>query len=492
MSQIAGENETPRDKLADDPHRPLYHFLPESNWMNDPNGLIQWDGLYHLFYQYNPNGPFHGTIHWGHAVSEDLVHWADLPPALAPTHGGPDEDGCWSGCAVDNDGVPTLVYTGVRGGDRREEGTCIATSSDGLLTWKKHPGNPVIASPPQGLDVLGFRDPYVWKEGKTWYHLVGSGIEGVGGTALLYESEDLIHWDYINPIYTRSESATDPVWTGQMWECPQLFPLGGEHILMVSVWENDVLYHAAYFAGTYADHKLTPRATRRLDLGADYYAPYTMLDDKGRRIIWGWSWEARSSEAQRAAGWAGVMSLPRILSPRPDGLLGIEPVPELRALRGAHQRLTDVTLTPASPNVLRDVRGDCLEIIAEFEPQDAREFGLRVRCSPGGQEQTHIVYDRVTERLAVDREHASLDPEAHGGVHGGSLELAEGEHPTLHVFLDRSIVEVYANGRASITERIYPSRPDSLSVDLFASDGKAKLKSMDVWEMKPAWRIGDE
>jgi beta-fructofuranosidase len=488
MSQFIGEDTTPGDKLADDPHRPLYHFLPALNWMNDPNGLIQWDARYHLFYQYNPNGPFHGTIHWGHAVSEDLVYWDDLPTALAPSPGGPDEDGCWSGCAVDNDGVPTLVYTGVRGGDTRKEGACIATSSDGLLTWKKHPGNPVIASPPQDLDVVGLRDPCVWKEGGTWCLLLGSGIEGVGGTALLYESEDLIHWDYAGPIYTRDKSATDPVWTGPMWECPQFFPLGDEQILIVSVWEDDVLHHTAYFAGTYADHKFTPRATRRLDLGADYYAPYTMLDDKGRRIVWGWSWEARSSEAQRAAGWAGVMSLPRILSPRPDDLLGIEPVPELRVLRGAHRRLTDVSITPASLNVLRGVRGDCLEIVAEFEPRDAKEFGLRVRCSPGGEEQTLIVYNPATKRLVVDREHASLDPEAHGGVHGGSLELAEGEHLKLHVFLDRSIMEVYANGRASITERIYPSRPDSLGVHLFARGGEAELKSMDVWEMKPAWR----
>jgi beta-fructofuranosidase len=162
MSRHTDKSGTPRSELAGDPHRPLNHFSAASNW-NDPNGLIQWDGRYHLFYQYNPNGPFHGTIHWGHAVSEDLVHQEDLPPALAPTPGGPDEDGCWSGCAVDDDGVPTLVYTGVRGGGRREEGTCIATSSDGLLTWKKHLGNPVIASPPQGLDVVGFRDPYVWK-----------------------------------------------------------------------------------------------------------------------------------------------------------------------------------------------------------------------------------------------------------------------------------------------------------------------------------------
>jgi len=143
-----------RGKLADDLHRPQYHFLPPANWMNDPNGLIQWRGQYHLFYQHNPGCPCWGTMHWGHAVSENLVHWTDLPIALAPTPGGPDADGCWSGCAVDNDGIPTLIYTGVF-----PQRQCIATSTDDLLTWEKHAGNPVIAAPPEGLDVTGFRDP---------------------------------------------------------------------------------------------------------------------------------------------------------------------------------------------------------------------------------------------------------------------------------------------------------------------------------------------
>ena len=105
----------PQAGIDSDRQRPRYHFLPPANWLNDPNGLIQWRGRYHTFYQYNPNGPFHGTIHWGHAISDDSVHWEHLPIALAPTPGGPDADGCWSGCAVDHDGVPTLIYTGLAG-----------------------------------------------------------------------------------------------------------------------------------------------------------------------------------------------------------------------------------------------------------------------------------------------------------------------------------------------------------------------------------------
>ena len=116
-----------RTQLAADHHRPLIHFSPPANWLNDPNGMIDWDGVFHLFYQYNPNGPLHGTIHWGHASSADLVHWTDHPIALAPTPGGPDAEGCWSGCAVDNNGTPTFVYTGVN-----PQTVCLAVSADDL------------------------------------------------------------------------------------------------------------------------------------------------------------------------------------------------------------------------------------------------------------------------------------------------------------------------------------------------------------------------
>jgi len=124
VQQAAREALALRQSLAHDPHRPQYHFIAPGNWLNDPNGLIQWDGRYHMFYQYNPRGAFHGTIHWGHAVSDDLVHWTDLPIALAPTPGGHDAEGCWSGCAVDNGGVPTLIYSGVF-----PQTVCLATGS---------------------------------------------------------------------------------------------------------------------------------------------------------------------------------------------------------------------------------------------------------------------------------------------------------------------------------------------------------------------------
>ena len=200
-----------------DPHRPRYHFLPPSAWMNDPNGLIYWKGYYHLFYQYVSNDPPWERKKWGHAASTDLVHWIDLPIASAPTPGGPDQDGCFSGCAVNQDGVPTLIYTGVRGDQQLP---CLATSPDDLIAWQKYAGNPVIATPPHDLDLFAFRDHTLWKEGAMWYQLVGAGIKGVGGVVLLYRSPNLLDWEYMYPLYTGDQRSIEPVWTGSMWECP--------------------------------------------------------------------------------------------------------------------------------------------------------------------------------------------------------------------------------------------------------------------------------
>ena len=182
-------------RLAADPNRPQYHFLPSANWMNDPNGPIFHNGVFHMFYQYNPHGGFWGTMHWGHATSRDLLHWQHQPVAMAPTPGGPDKEGVFSGSAIIHNGVPTLIYTGVN-----PEVQCLATSTDGMKTWQKYSANPIIAGPPKGLTVAGFRDPCVWREGSDWYMVVGTGFRKVGGAALLYRSSDLRKWEYLHPF----------------------------------------------------------------------------------------------------------------------------------------------------------------------------------------------------------------------------------------------------------------------------------------------------
>lgn len=228
------QREQSEERFASDPHRPRYHFLPPENWLNDPNGPIWYDGRHHLFYQHNPDEAKWGNIHWGHAVSDDLVHWEDWPMALIPGTEGVDELHCFTGCAfVQEDGTPTIAYTGINPGAdpqaRRHESQSLAVSQDGMLTWQKIAQNPVIADPPEGLDVTGFRDPCVWREGDSWYMVIGSGIEDEGGAVLAYRSRDLIDWEYLGPLMVG-----DAEEHGTMWECPDFFPLGEAHLLLVS------------------------------------------------------------------------------------------------------------------------------------------------------------------------------------------------------------------------------------------------------------------
>ncbi len=462
------------DQLAD-PHRPQYHFLPPDRWMNDPNGVIHWKGMYHLFYQYNPNGPFHGTIHWGHAASQDLVHWTNLPIALTPTPGSADEDGCWSGCAVDNDGIPTLLYSG---NAAMQQLLCIATGSDDLVHWEKYVGNPVITAPPAGLDTVGFRDHCVWKEEDGWYQLIGSGIKDVGGAALLYTSRNLIDWHYLRPLLVADSSM--PIWSGTMWECPQLLPLGDKHILFLSVLDGSQAYYVLSFTGSYANHIFTPERQEILD-GGCFYAPQALIEEQDRRIMWGWLREGRSIEEQLAAGWSGAMSLPRLFSLRSNGLLNIQPAPELTLLRGKRSYYSDLDLTSSTSSLLPDVQGDALEIIATFEHGDADAFGVRVRCSP--REETRIEYNSQEKCVVIDRSQSSLNEAVEHHEQRTSAELAPHERVTLHIFLDHSVIEVFVNEQVCLSSRIYPTLPESEGVGLFARGGQARLTSLDVWEM---------
>lgn len=464
---IAADRPLP-ERLADDPYRPKYHFLPAAHWMNDPNGPIYWNGRYHMFYQHNPNGAFWGTMHWGHAVSPDMIHWTHLPIALAPTPGGPDKDGVFSGCTVNNKGVPTIIYTGTK-----PEVQCIATSGDDLYTWTKSEANPIIPGPPKDVAVTGFRDPCVWLEDDTWYMALGSGFPGVGGAVLLYQSKDLKDWTYIHPIFVgrkdANATAKSPVATGEMWECPSFFALDGKHVLFVSTQDT-----TPYYVGTYKDLEFTAESEGRLDTGA-YYAPISQLDAQGRRIVWGWIQERRSREAQRAAGWSGVLSLPRVLSIR-DGHLAIHPATEVRRLRGRRQNFANMFLPDNRPIRIPGAGGDTLEIVADIDMSEADEAGIHVLAASDGSEHTAVSYNRSRNRLSVG---------VPSGEQSGNLTLAPGEALRLNIFIDCSVIEVFANGRACVTERSYPASTDSRALFAFAKGGAAKLRSMQAFEMKP-------
>jgi beta-fructofuranosidase len=454
--------------------RPRYHFTAPANWLNDPNGLIRWNDEYHVFYQYNPAGPFHNTIHWGHAVSEDLVHWRDEPLALSPTPDGPDSEGCWSGCAVDDDGTPSILYTG---GDGRTQLPCLATAADtDLRRWEKHDGNPVIESPPDDVDVLEtdhweaeFRDPCVWRDEGRWHQIIGTALTDTGGAALLYTAETLEDWRYEGPLLVGERTTGDTV-----WECPELLDLGDRHLLHVSNYEDVV-----YFLGEVRDGRFEGDRQGVLDHG-DFYAPQS-LSDGDRQLTFGWLPEARDLGAQWDAGWSGALSLPRVLSSGPDGRLRQRPAREVENLR--ERRVATERSLSLSPGERRSlgIDGLALELDLEIALRDADAVELSVFESPDGRERTGVRYSKDGE-VVVDRSAASDDLR----VTTDPQRMAVPPHDeplSLRCFLDESVLELYANERHCLTSRVYPTREDSTGLSASAEGGRATIRGLSAWEL---------
>ena len=491
-----------RLEFASDPYRPGYHYLAPANWMNDPNGTIFWKGRYHIFYCYNPHGAFQDTIHWGHAVSEDLVHWQDLPIALAPTPGDPDEKGIYSGGAfVNRDGIPTITYYG------ELCGICIATSGDDMLVnWEKHPANPVIPDPGPADPYTITGSPCAWIEGDSYYTITGnSSRDTFAGKepdrAYLFRSNDLVMWEYMHPLYEGG------VYTERGEDCavPDFFPLGDKHVLLFASHHRGP--HC--YIGTYSNHKFTPQRHRRFAFGETKFSVRagilnecrTLLDGANRRILFSRMSEGRYGYVQRASGWSGIFALPMVLSLSDDEDLLIDPVEELEILRGDHKQICDMRVASDSTVTLDDVKGDRLELAAVFDWDRVEEFGLAVRCSPDGREQTLIRFNTdpnqnncpevpTTRELVLDVTRSSSNPDvSNRESQRCHLELPQGQPLELRVFVDRSVVEVVANRRHYLAKRIYPALSDSLGVQLFARGGDARLRTLDAWRMDAVWPI---
>ncbi len=442
--------------------------------MNDPNGLIQWQGQTHLFYQYTPGSALSGVKYWGHAVSTDLVRWQHWPVAIAPTPGGPDAGGIWSGCAVDNNGVPTAIYTGID-----PQVVCMASSTDGLRTWQKHPANPVIGGPPPALAEgyqNQFRDPYVWREGGAWHLVIACMRAGGGGMILRYHSADLVRWVYAGVLLAGDHKQTEPFPSGTMWECPNYFALDGWRVLLYSAYsEIERKQYPVYYAASHGDQPFTIEAQGILAHGPAFYAPHGRRLDDGRMVMWGWLKETRPDAAQVAACWSGAMSLPLVLtwrSTETGGALSVAPAEELKALRGQHWLLEGGALPPGA------ISGDCLELEAVLGPGG----GLRLRASPEGAEHTDITYNAETRQMTVDTRAASLDPAVERGAYALPAAPDASGQARLHVFLDRSVLEVFTPEGNYLAARIYPTREDSLGVEALGG-----LAALEAWRLATIW-----
>ncbi|KAG6552025.1 hypothetical protein Mapa_006331 [Marchantia paleacea] len=399
-----------------------YHFQPEKNFMNDPNGPMYYKGYYHIFYQYNPKGAVWGNICWGHAVSTDLVHWLYLELALVPDQWY-DIEGVWSGSAtILEDGTPALMYTGSRNGQHQSQSMAIPVDpSDPLLRkWKKVPENPLLLNP-TGISPHDFRDPTTaWLESDgLWRITIGAKVEKTG-IALLYTSRDFRRWE-LQDTWLHHVNATG------MWECVDFYPvleegklgvdhsillgpkkeqlnaeLGGEqppfsdsfkYVFKVSL---DDTRHDHYAIGTYstATHKFVtdrPGIGPRYDYGK-FYASKTFYDSKSsRRILWGWANESDSEQDDITKGWASVQALPRAiwLDAKTGSNILQWPVEEVDRLRGGLTSHDSTVLQPRDILKVKGGDGPQLDITVVFQKPDVSTVDRVIPdeefdCSQGG------------------------------------------------------------------------------------------------------------
>ncbi|MFB2597066.1 glycoside hydrolase family 32 protein [Herbiconiux sp. P17] len=289
--------------------RPHLHFTPRSGWINDPLALTWHNGQYHLFFQFVPDRTtWAPDCRWGHATSPDLVTWTELPPALEPGHG---DGGIWSGSmAIDDDGRPTIFYTSVQVPAFSVGSIRTATPvDDDWLVWTK--GEVVVHAPP--LDLVAFRDPFVLRDRDRWRMLVGTALVGGEAAASSFVSDDLAEWSYEGLAASRNTRETEPVWTGSLWECPQIFTIDGRDVMVTSVWQDDELYYVVYAIGVFKDGRFEPEHWGRLTYGESYYAPSFFRDEAGQPCLIFWM----RGVLDEVAGRASALSVPHVL--RLDG-----------------------------------------------------------------------------------------------------------------------------------------------------------------------------
>ncbi|VAH37246.1 unnamed protein product [Triticum turgidum subsp. durum] len=526
--------------------RTAYHFQPAKNWMNDPNGPMYHNGLYHFFYQYNPDGVTwgNGNLSWGHSVSVDLVNWFALDAALQPSRSF-DANGCWSGSAtILPDGSPVMLYTGIDArGDQVQNVAYPKNASDPLLVdWVKPEYNPVIPVPAD-IKRDDFRDPstaWLGADG-VWRIAVAARVHDVGGATLIYRSKDFLRWERnADPLYLAHAAG--------MVECPDLFPVsepgvevglpasgaGARHVLKMSVMDTVQDY---YVVGRYDDAADTfvpeddedCRSWRRLDYGHVYASKSFFDPSKNRRVLWGWANESDSVSDDLVRGWSGVQTVPRKIWLDEDGKqLRQWPVEEIETLRskrvnllipevnaggvneiigvmGAQADVEVVFEVPAlehadvlEPNWLLDPQSLCGEKGASV-PGSVGPFGLLVMASGDMQEHTAVFFrvfrqnDKYKVLMCTDLSRSSTRDGVYKPPYGAFVDMdieAHGGIISLRTLVDHSVVESFGGGgRACITARVYPDHVVNGNSHLYVFNngtGAVKVSSLDAWEMATA------
>jgi len=474
-----------RRKSVNPQYKPAYHLSVPAGWHNDPNGFGYLGGKYHLFYQFHPYDSVWGPMHWGHWISEDLVRWQDAPVAMAPDQTF-DSYGCFSGTSIEKDGKMYLMYTGVQptgNPDEYYQHQCIAESADGI-TFDKWADNPVISrfQLPESASPYDFRDPKLEKAADGYRVILASkGAEG--GQLLSYTSKDLREWTFAS-VY--ADHLAD------MSECPDVFELNGKNVVIVCEMGADAALYGApqvtlYTSGHEQDGRFcAERPLKLVDQGLDFYAPQTMLTPDGRRVLIGWalSWSHVMPTHTLGHGWAGMMTLPRECTLDANGALCQKPIRELESLR--REEVCVENLAVSGKTALPQLAGKQREFQLDIDMKDARFITLNLMETDD--ERFTVSYDRQTEILRVDRSHcgypltADLSPEKKPWCEA-KIPLKDGKL-NLHIFVDVSIVEIYADeGRVAMSSLAFP-KGESYGASIEA-DGEISFCA-DSWVIENA------
>lgn len=490
-----------RKRFANDPHRPFYHFVSPENRLNDPNGLSFWKGKWHMFYQGYP--PEDSRQHWAHAVSDDLIHWKDLPYAIYP---GP-ERACYSGSALVEDDRVIAMYHGTL------VGNMVAVSDDPLLlNWEKVTGEAVIpldnsSGFPSEYTVY---DPNIWKKDGVYYSLSGGKDKsGPGGKdvaqAYLFRSKDLKNWQYMHPFVEGDRFTL----MGDDFACPYFWPIGDRYILPFY----SHMSGGQYILGDYdkGRDKFVVTSHGNFNFGpsgpSGMHAPSATPDGEDVIVIF------NMNPGYPTKGWNQIMSLPLRLSLLDKDQIGIEPAGDIASLRYDHKQLKSMKIEANKEQILKSMNGKSMEINAVIDPGSSQMIELNVLRSPKKEEYTSIQiypykgyreggrgYSRergvVSERvkretgtlISLVTAYSSILPDARSRApETAEFVLKKDELINLRIFVDRSVVEVFVNGVQMVAARVYPGLENSSGVSIRSQGSACELVSMDAWQMQDIW-----
>ena len=477
-----------REIQISDPHRPTYHFINPEGWGMpfDPNGSIYWNGRYHMFYIIHDE---RGHI-YGHASSKDLLHWRYHTPALYPRPGDPDK-GIFSGNAfITREGKVAMIYHGVNAGN-----SIALSDHEELIHWEKLKNNPIVPIPEEGTkedSLYSSWDPHGWLENDTYYAVFG------GKVPTLFKAQELDSWEYVGPFLNSDMPDVDT--DVEDMSCPDFFEIGNKHAVLAISHSHG----ARIYIGEWKNEQFYPESHQRMNwLGGTAFAPESMLDKDGRRIMWAWVMDRREVLHIRydhdppKVGWSGMLTLPRVLSLDKDGVLNINPVDELKALRTKKRTASFIDLGEGNSKIMSSMSGNAIEIKAKVNVPSSGIFGMKVLSSGDGQEETIIKFNTIDNIIEFDFANSSLDstikhfgrPMGHDEIIATNqiapFELRDGETLDVQIFIDKSIIEVFANGRQCVTQRVYPILDNSQGVEVFSEKGGAMVESITTWDIAP-------